>query len=143
MSLEEENNSKPGRNFLIALGAIGLILGGLVGAELAVPLQPQLGGEATSGGPGTVVMPIGVGTNLQLNFAPSVITVIVGVNGTVTFVNDDTAIHTVTALDHSFSSGDMSKGETFTHTFTSPGTYDYVCIYHSFWMKGQVVVKAS
>ena len=72
-------------------------------------------------------------------FSPSTITVVIGVNNTVQWVNNDTAPHTVTATDHSFDSGNLNPGDTWTYTFTKPGTYSYVCTYHP-WMMGTVIV---
>jgi len=74
-------------------------------------------------------------------FNPSTITVVIGINNTVIWNNDDSAPHTVTANDGSFSSGNLNPGDSYTFTFTTPGTYSYHCSYHP-WMKGTVVVKA-
>ena len=74
-------------------------------------------------------------------YSPSTLTVVIGVNNTVQWVNNDTAPHTVTATDHSFDSGNLNPGDTWTYTFTKPGTYTYVCTYHP-WMKGTVIVIA-
>lgn len=74
-------------------------------------------------------------------FMPSTITVVIGVNNTVVWTNDDTAPHTVTANDGSFSSGNLNPGDSFTITFSTPGTYTYHCNYHP-WMKGTIIVKA-
>lgn len=42
----------------------------------------------------------------------------------------------------SFDSGFMRPGETFTHTFTKPGVYKYVCAAHEAdGMKGKIVVN--
>lgn len=90
----------------------------------------------------TVILPAGVGSSNTLNYDPPSITVVIGVNNTVTWVNNDQAIHTVTASDNSFNSGNILPGASFTYTFTTPGTFTYSCIYHS-WMKGTVVVKQS
>ena len=54
----------------------------------------------------------------------------IAVGGTVTWINDDNLIHTVTADDGSFNSGDMQPGATFKRTFNIPGTFPYHCIYH-------------
>lgn len=82
----------------------------------------------------------GAGTNQSSpGFSPSRITVVIGVNNTVTWTNDDVSPHTVTAADKTFDSGNLNAGQSFTYTFNTPGTYDYVCLYHS-WMKGTVVV---
>ena len=77
---------------------------------------------------------------------PDSITLVIGVNNTVTWTNNDSVHHTVTSTTApaggSFNSGNMNGGATCTHTFTVPGTYHYDCIYHS-WMTGTMVVKAS
>jgi plastocyanin len=74
-------------------------------------------------------------------YSPPTITVVIGVNNTVQWVNNDTAPHTVTATDRSFDSGNLNPGDTWSYTFTKPGTYTYVCTYHP-WMKGTVIVVA-
>ena len=61
-------------------------------------------------------------------FSPALLAFVVG--GTVTWVNDDNMIHTVTADDGSFNSGDIQPGATFSRTFNTPGTNPYHCIYH-------------
>jgi plastocyanin len=49
----------------------------------------------------------------------------------VTWTNNDTAAHTITADDGSFDSGNLNPGDTFTHTFaTAAGTVAYHCNYH-------------
>ena len=75
-------------------------------------------------------------------YSPETITVVIGANNTVTWVNNDDVPHTVTATDGSFNSGNMNAAQSWSHTFTTPGTYTYYCAYHS-WMKGTIVVKAA
>ena len=75
-------------------------------------------------------------------YSPPTITVVIGVNNTVTWVNNDIAPHTVTADDGSFNSGNLDPGATWTHVFTTPGTYTYHCIYHQ-WMTGTIIVKSA
>jgi plastocyanin len=77
-------------------------------------------------------------------FAPDNITLVIGVNNTVTWTNNDTVHHTVTSTSvpagaSSFNSGDMAPDATFTYTFTVPGVYQYDCIYHP-WMVGTITV---
>ncbi len=48
----------------------------------------------------------------------------------ITWVNDDNMIHTVTANDASFNSGDMNPGTSFSYTFNTVGTYNYHCDHH-------------
>jgi len=71
-------------------------------------------------------------------FSPSTLTIASGV--TVTWTNMDDAPHTVTADDNSFTSGDLNKGDTYTHKFTSAGTVAYHCAIHPS-MKASVVVQ--
>ena len=68
-----------------------------------------------------------------------------GIGGTVMWINDDTAAHTVTSgsaqdgPDGVFDSGLFLAGETFSHTFDTIGNYPYFCIVHP-WMEGNVLV---
>jgi len=140
METEEESSGAP-RGLLLALGVIGLVLGGAIAGLFVLRLQPGLAATGC-GAAGTVCMPTGVGSNTALSFSPARIVVIIGTNNTVTFTNKDSATHTVTATDHSFNSGDIKAGQSWTYTFSTPGNFSYYCIYHS-WMKGTVVVKAS
>ena len=70
-------------------------------------------------------------------FAPATLTVKAGT--TVTWTNKDEEPHTVAASDGSFHSPGMGTGATFTHTFSTAGTFDYVCSIHPS-MHGTVVV---
>lgn len=70
-------------------------------------------------------------------FVPATVTVRVGT--TVTWTNRDEEPHTVAAGDGTFHSPGMGTGATFSHTFTTAGTFDYVCSIHPM-MHGSVVV---
>ncbi|MBV8363301.1 MAG: cupredoxin family copper-binding protein [Candidatus Eremiobacteraeota bacterium] len=61
---------------------------------------------------------------------------------TVTFINDDSVAHTVTAEDKSFDSGNLDQNAKFSKTFDKAGTFKYICTYHPM-MKGTIVVKAA
>jgi plastocyanin len=71
-------------------------------------------------------------------FSPTTLTVSVGT--TVTWTNKESMTHTVTSDNNIFSSGNMGKGDTFTYTFSTVGTFPYHCIFHS-GMTGTVVVQ--
>jgi plastocyanin len=77
-------------------------------------------------------------------FIPATVTI--GVGGTVTWTNDDTAAHTVTSgtvsngPDGKFDSSIFMARGTFSHTFSEAGQYDYFCIVHP-WMTGKVIVE--
>jgi plastocyanin len=70
-------------------------------------------------------------------FVPATLTVRAG--STVTWTNHDEEPHTVAASDGSFHSPGMGTGGTFSHTFATAGTFDYVCSIHPM-MHGTVVV---
>lgn len=54
----------------------------------------------------------------------------VEVGDTVTWINKDVVPHTATALDKSWDSGRLKKGERFTLTITSETSLEYFCAYH-------------
>jgi len=87
------------------------------------------------------------GSDNSLGFSPSVVRVVIGVNNTIEWVNNDTVPHTATSTSvpngaEQFNSGGLNPGDTFTVTLTVPGTYDYHCSYHS-WMIGEIEVVAG
>jgi len=160
-----EYESQPdGRLVALILIAV-VVVPGLVAAELALPgLQPKFqvsppsGGGAPSGGGGgsavagvKIIIPTGINLNHALNFQPSTITLVIGVNNTVTWVNQDTTDHTATftsgpsgAQLSSVSINDIPPGTSGGPiTFTVAGTYQYHCQFHPGWMRGTVIVKAA
>jgi plastocyanin len=65
----------------------------------------------------------------------------VPIGSSVSWTNDDSIEHTVTADDgESFDSGPISPGDTFDNTFDSSGEFGYHCSIHPF-MTGVVVVE--
>ena len=72
-------------------------------------------------------------------FDPHAIEVAAGT--TIEWTNDDTAPHTATSTQapKSFDSKDLAKGETYSETFTEPGTYQYYCQIHNY-MTGTITV---
>ena len=82
----------------------------------------------------------------RLSFAPATLSIVIGVNNTVEWINNDTSAHTVTSKTvpagaTSFDSGNLAKGNVFTYTFTVPGVYTYYCKYHS-WMVANLTVES-
>lgn len=93
----------------------------------SAPTTPDATGTPDSGATGTPA----TGSTVTIdNFAFSPTTLTVSAGTTVTWVNNDTAAHTVTADDGSFDSGNLAPGDSFTHTFTSAGSISYHCNYH-------------
>ena len=76
------------------------------------------------------------------NFAFSPATLTITAGDTVTWTNEDAVVHTATSTTGAFDSGDLDQGESFSFTFTTPGTYAYLCTPHPS-MTGQIVVQAA
>ena len=76
----------------------------------------------------------------QYAFLPQRVTVKAGT--TVTWTNDDDDSHTVASSSKFFKSKALDTGDKFSFTFTTPGTYDYICSVHPY-MTGTVVVEAA
>jgi plastocyanin len=74
----------------------------------------------------------------QYRFLPPTASIRAGT--TVTWSNEDEAVHTVTAADGSFDSGRMPIGATFSMAFPSPGTVEYLCSIHPA-MRGTLTVE--
>src|SRR5581483_1380489 len=112
--------------------AVLAIVTGLAGAGAGKPVQAQ---EAASV------------TIKDFAFMPATITVAPGT--TITWTNEDTAPHTATSgapgatdAGAAFDSGRLDQGQSYSFTFTTPGTYDYFCTFHPF-MLGTVVVEGG
>lgn len=141
---EEERRGAPGKAFFVGMGGVMIVLGILVVAALAVPIQPGLPKQTAHLG---IIMPSGAANN-ELNFSPANVTLVVGVNNTVTWTNTDTVPHTVVSSKvpsgaQPFSSDIINPGGTYTMTLTIPGTYSYYCSIHPVWMRASIVVLAS
>lgn len=76
---------------------------------------------------------------INFEFKPQKVVVKPGTE--VTWTNEDTAIHDVkdTSPLNTPKSKEMAKGETFSITYDSPGTYSYICGIHQY-MTGSVEV---
>ena len=76
---------------------------------------------------------------VDMSFSPTTLTVKAGT--TVTWTNNDGMVHTVTADDASFDSGNIAMtGGKYSKVFSTAGTYTYHCTIHP-TMKGTIVVK--
>jgi amicyanin len=93
-------------------------------------------GSASGGAPGGSGHTV---TIKNFSFTPASLTVKVGTK--VTFINQDSTPHTATSQGGStIHSATLSKGQSYTVTFTKPGTYNYICSIHPS-MKGTVIVQ--
>jgi plastocyanin len=72
-------------------------------------------------------------------FNPMDVTVPAGTN--VTWENDDGEPHTIVSLTGDFRSQALDEKDKFSHQFTAPGTYKYICSIHP-RMMGTITVVA-
>jgi glucose dehydrogenase/plastocyanin len=78
-----------------------------------------------------------LGVKIEYGYGPDRIHVAAGT--TVTWTNDGDLQHTATSRDGVFDTGLLASGATASHTFDTPGVYDYFCAPHP-WMVGEVIV---
>jgi plastocyanin len=74
----------------------------------------------------------------QATFGPAALTIRAGT--TVTWVNNDDDLHTVTSTQGLFASPGLDHGDTFAYRFTAPGMYPYFCALHPH-MQGTIIVQ--
>ena len=124
----------------IALGAA------LINGPLSLPAktaQAATSSASNSASGTTITIPLGAGNGA--NFSPTSLTVASGT--TITFVSQDTATHNIrftvipagATIPGGTPSTNLKQGNTYTVTLTTPGTYTFICDYHT-WMKGTVTV---
>jgi len=128
------------RKHLAAVLAVGVLL--LAGCSASRPTAGTSSSMPMASASASVTAPAAPVSGNQVNidgfaFVPATLTVSAGTP--VTWTNRDEEPHTVAASDGSFHSPGMGTGATFTHTFATAGTFDYVCSIHPM-MHGTVVV---
>ena len=111
--------------FRFGFAALALLAAGLLLAQARAS-------HSAAQAPALVVHLSGVG------FQPATLTVRPG--DRVTWLNDDLIVHTVTAVDGSFDSGDLQGGKSWTFIARKKGTFHYACRYHPN-MTGVLVVQ--
>ncbi len=94
---------------------------------------------AASAGGGTAASTAEVGMAGRA-FGPSTVTIQAG--GTVTFRNDDDDEHSATSTDGAFDTGTLAPGDSSRQRFDTPGTFAFLCVFHSD-MTGEIVVQAA
>jgi plastocyanin len=118
------------RRIALLLGAVGLT------ALLAAALP-----ELTAAGAVAVTAAASPATVDIDNFAftPRALTVTAGT--TVTWKNEDDSPHRIGDKNGTFKSAALDT-DTFSHTFTVPGGYVYICTIHPY-MAGTIIVKSD
>jgi plastocyanin len=126
-----------------------------VGTLAVLLVVAGCGGSAGAGSTGasSAASPAAGGAAVTIeNFAFTPQTLTVKTGTTVTWTNKDSTTHTVASADGIstgakttglFASGSLGPGDTFSFTFTQPGTYFYLCTIHRGepTMHGEIVVS--
>jgi plastocyanin len=120
---------------VLALGALafaGCGSSGSSSSSSSSPTPAPASTPATTGGGAVAV------SMKNIAFAPKSVTVKVGQK--ITWTNDDTVAHNVTAKSGaSFASSTFNQGGTYSYTPTKAGTISYVCTIHP-GMDGTIIV---
>ena len=99
------------------------------------------GGSGSKLNDNTITVPQGAqNPNSGNYYKPS--NAIIQPNSKITFKNEDSVIHTATADDGSFDTGNISPGSSKTVTVKGDGTISYHCTIHP-WMKAKLTVSSS
>ena len=124
------------------VSAAGVVTGIAAGTTTIAVTQPTADGDVRASVPVTVTaaaFPIDVSVNVQdFQFAPGSVEVAAG--GRVTWTWQGSSFHDVTGSGtSSFIRGPLQAQGTYVLTFSTPGTFSYLCTQHPF-MTGTVVV---
>ena len=125
----------------VALAACGTSAAGT--PSTSTPAPPSAAAPSATAAPGATGAPDPAATAtvgiLNFKFTPAALTVKAGT--TVVWTNNDAIAHTVNFMTGDINSSVLNQNDQFSHTFTTPGTYDYICSIHPF-MHGSVTVTA-
>lgn len=124
-------SSAPTQTPAVTFGA-----GGTPGMS-GMPSMPETPASTTASATPSAPVPGDAVSIDNFAFVPATLTVAVG--STVTWTNHDEEPHTVAANDGSFHSPGMGSQATYSYTFRTAGTFDYICSIHPF-MHATVVV---
>jgi plastocyanin len=135
---------KSGRGKMITVAAVVVVVVVIIAGYYVFS---GMGSAPT--GKTTITIASGTSTNNALNFNPASITVVVGKDNTIVFVNNDGTQHTVTFTSapsgvsvSTIGTSNLAAGASYTVTLTTPGTYQYHCTIHP-WMQGTIIVKSA
>jgi plastocyanin len=145
----EQSTSRHRRAFSVvrvgsvfAAGAIVLAACGGGGGGKAAAGNDMAGmnmNAAGAGKAGNNAKPVATNAVRIKNFAFSPATITVAAGSTVVWTNADVVGHDVTFDGGGIASHVLDQNDTFSHTFPTAGTYQYICTIHPF-MHGTVIV---
>jgi amicyanin len=126
---------------IVAIAAYFLVFGMRSNSPATTPTQDQAN-KTENTNPPTPPAPMASKVTIDIKgmaFNPA--NIIIKTGTTVTWTNEDSAPHTVTSDSGSLlNSPKLSKGQSFSFTFTSAGSLDYHCAVHPM-MKGKIIVQ--
>jgi plastocyanin len=120
------------KSALIICMLVAVLLLGCASYSSNTPTQQPSGGGQTP--PGTHEVTVNI---TGFKFQPASIQVAAGTK--VTWVNDDSVSHTVTADNGAFDTGQFPHGDSRSYTFNTKGVFTYHCSIHPS-MTGSVTV---
>ncbi len=108
--------------------------GGAAGSSTGAPAMPHMTMPTTSPSARAPASPVPGNAVAIKNFAFSPATLKVKAGTTVTWTNQDTDAHTVTSAGSGgpLHSPALATHATYSHRFTTPGSYHYLCTIHPF-----------
>lgn len=118
-----------GSTVLVLLSALAFGITQIIKVQEIAQAKAALQGAPTLG-----VMQVDL---TKFAFTPPNIQIASGV--TVTWTNHDSTAHNVTFDQDGIISGSLNQGQSFSHTFKTPGTYTYHCTFHQA-MLGKITV---
>jgi plastocyanin len=126
---------------LIALGAFSAGAGvGMMGGRMSNGHWGMMGGRGSDPAEETAVADVTAVRMEDFAFSPA--NIVIDAGTTVTWTNYDGVGHTVTSDDgDELDSSLFARGETYSHTFETEGTFAYHCKPHPY-MQGLVTVRA-
>jgi plastocyanin len=128
------------RTTLNTIGLVALALLVLVGVNCKNDSSNSYGAPTSPSPPAPGNIP--ANTVLMSGMAFNPVTITVSAGTTVTWKNDDSYAHTATSDAGVWDSGNIAGGASASYKFTSAGTFQYHCTYHSaMGMKGTVIVQ--
>ena len=117
---------------------IAAALGAATATMLAAVVLPGVAQNAAPAAPAAAAAAVSID---NFTFTPQSLTVKAGT--TVTWTNRDDIPHGIAATNNAFArSRAMDTDQSYSFTFTTPGTYQYFCYIHPH-MVGTIVVQAT
>jgi plastocyanin len=112
----------------------------VLGAVAAAALLAAARSELTAAGEAVIAVAASPAAVAIQNFAFAPPTLTVSAGTTVVWKNEDDSPHRIGDRTGALKSAALDDGETFSHTFASPGEYPYICTLHPY-MRGKIIVK--